>query len=119
MAKTVNILNEEIETILERVGDFDSFVDSETYTNVLEIAESLMDREIRYRELEHKIQKERAELEASKKERVSRNIIGIAGIVIPSVITIWGTVKTLKFEETGSITTTIGRGFINKLIPKK
>lgn len=55
-------------------------------------------------------------------ERVNRwvtNGIAIAGIVIPSIITVWGTVKSIKFEETGTITTIMGRGFINKLLPKK
>ena len=47
------------------------------------------------------------------------NAITAAGIVIPSLITIWGTFKTLKFEEQGTVTTIMGRGFINKLLPKK
>lgn len=55
----------------------------------------------------------------NKRDQLFRNGIAIAGIIIPSVITIWGTLKTLKFEETGTVTTIMGRGFVNKLIPKK
>ena len=54
-----------------------------------------------------------------KSDRKLSNIIAIAGIAVPSIITVWGTFKTLKFEETGTVTTIMGRGFINKLLPKK
>lgn len=54
-----------------------------------------------------------------KKDRMIKNLLTAAGIVIPTIITVWGTVKSLKFEETGTVTTIMGRGFINKLLPRK
>ena len=54
-----------------------------------------------------------------QRDRMITNAITAGGIVIPSLITIWGTFKTLKFEEQGTVTTIMGRGFINKLLPKK
>ena len=45
--------------------------------------------------------------------------IDVAGIVLPILVTIWGTKASFKFEEEGTITTTMGRGFINKLLPRK
>lgn len=59
------------------------------------------------------------QIKEEKKDRLFRNCISVAGIVIPSVITVWGTLKSFKFEETGTVTTIMGRGFINKLLPKK
>ena len=59
------------------------------------------------------------QIEEERKDRLIRNCISAAGIVIPSLITIWGTLKTFKFEEDGTITTVMGRGFINKLLPTK
>ena len=59
------------------------------------------------------------QMNEERKDRLIKNGISIAGIVIPSLITIWGTVKSMEFEKEGTITTIIGRGFINKLIPKK
>lgn len=51
-----------------------------------------------------------------RKDRIVKNII--AGISVGSgiVLTVWGTLKSLKFEETGTITTSAGRSFINKTI---
>ena len=58
----------------------------------------------------------------AKEEKIDRwvkNGIAVAGIVIPVAVTIWGTLVSFKFEEEGTITTIMGRGFINKLLPKK
>lgn len=61
----------------------------------------------------------RAQMEEDRKDRRVKNGIAVGGIVLPLAVTIWGTFKTLKFEEEGTVTTIMGRGFINKLIPKK
>lgn len=59
------------------------------------------------------------QMEDEKKDRLWKNGLAIATIIVPSVITIWGTLKTFKFEEEGTVTSIIGRNFINKLVPKK
>ena len=61
----------------------------------------------------------RAQMEEDRKDRKVKNGIAAGGIVLPLAVTIWGTFKTFRFEETGTVTTMMGRGFINKLIPKK
>lgn len=71
----------------------------------------------RAREIEANLKKQ--QMEEDRKDRRVKNGIAIGGIVIPLAVTVWGTVKTLKFEEEGTVTTMMGRGFINKLIPKK
>lgn len=69
------------------------------------------------RESDNELKQEQAKVDA--KDRWIRNIIAAAGIIIPSVITIWGTKTSLKFEETGTITTAAGRNFIANLFRKK
>ena len=59
------------------------------------------------------------QMDEEAKDRKVRNGIAIAGIVIPTAVTIWGTLKSFKFEETGTVTTIMGRGFIQKLLPHK
>lgn len=54
-----------------------------------------------------------------KRDRIVKNIISGAGIVLPICLTIWGTVTSLEFEKESSVTTPIGRLFINKLLSKK
>lgn len=59
------------------------------------------------------------QMDEERKDRWVKNGLTAAGIVIPTVVTIWGTIKSIKFEQTGTITTIMGRGFINKLLHKK
>ena len=77
-------------------------------------------KELDIKEEQFKLEMELKEkqLESDKKDQLIRNGIAIAGIVLPIAVTIWGTLKSLKFEETGTVTTIMGRGFIGKLLPK-
>lgn len=77
-----------------------------------EQAERAIDREIDY-ELKQQ------QMEDDRKDRKIKNWLTAAGIAIPTGVTVWGTVKSFKFEKEGTITTIMGRGFINKLLPKK
>lgn len=60
-----------------------------------------------------------AEMENEKKDRLIKNCLTGLSIITGVGLTVWGTVKSLKFEEEGTVTTIVGRGFINKLLPKK
>ena len=122
------LLHEEI------VDEFDNLKETvagtEEYTKVVDGLTKLVDRAIKIEEIENeKLEKAKTrEIETSLKQdqmkddridRVVRNALTAAGIVIPTLVTIWGTCKSIKFEETGTFTTIMGRGFIQKLLPKK
>lgn len=59
------------------------------------------------------------QLEADNKDRLVKNVLSAVSIIGGFALTVWGTKTSIKFEETGTITTIMGRGFINKLLPKK
>ena len=103
---------------------------SDKYKTVTECAAKLMDRAIELEKLENERQEREMDrkfehdlklkqFNDEKKDRIVRNCIAGAGVVFPILLAIWGTKTSLKFEETGTITTAIGRGFIQKLLPKK
>lgn len=109
-------IKEEIR-ILDKIG-----IGSDTHKLATDDLTKLVDRlidlekaEIERKEYELKL----AQMEEDKKDRLIKNCIAVAGIVIPVGVTIWGTLKSFKFETEGTITTIMGRGFINKLLPKK
>lgn len=122
------LLDEEIQVEFEKLSKLE--VGSESYKATVDGLAKLVDRavEIDKTEMENATKIEAQNIENDLKalqikednlDRWVRNGIAIAGIVIPSVITVWGTLKSFKFEETGTVTTILGRGFINKLLPKK
>ena len=59
------------------------------------------------------------QFEDEKKDRWVRNAISTAGVVLPILVTIWGTKVSLEFEKEGTITTFAGRNFFQKLFPRK
>lgn len=122
------LLREEIQSELEGLNGIDLGTDE--YRTTVDGITKLMDRAIEIDRLnievqdrednrEHEKTLRLSELKEECKDRKVRNAISIAGIVIPTVVTIWGTLKSFKFEEDGTITTIMGRGFINKLLPRK
>lgn len=119
-----NLMEEEISTEFEKLSAME--VGAEPYKGTVDGLTKLMDRAIEMKKLEIEIANKRkddlfrdAQIKEEQKDRLIKNCIAVAGIVIPSIITVWGTLKSLKFEEEGTITTIMGRGFVNKLLPKK
>ena len=55
-----------------------------------------------------------------KKDRVIQYCIKGVEIAVPAALAVWGTVVSFKYDDKGVVPTTImGKGFLNKLIPKK
>ena len=103
---------------------------SEAYRATIDGVTKLTDRAIELEKISIESQ-EKAEnreienelkLKQMKEDRIDRwvkNGLSAAGILLPIAITVWGTKKSFEFEKEGTITTIMGRGFINKLLPKK
>lgn len=85
------------------------------FGQAIEMEKLAQSKEIQNFERDLKLQQVREE----KLDRYIRNGIAVAGIIVPVMVTIWGTYKSFEFEKEGTITTIMGRGFINKLLPKK
>lgn len=120
-------LDAEIQEELKLIGELK--VGSDEQKAAIDGATKLMDRAIEIKKLEVEIEQKEIdrenemfykdeELKSNKKERRARNLATAANIVIPVIVTVWGTIITLKFEESGTVTTNAGRRFIAKLFPK-
>lgn len=59
------------------------------------------------------------QMQEDKIDRIVKNCLTGFGIILPVFITVWGTKASFEFEKEGTVTTIMGRGFINKLLPKK
>ena len=106
----INKLNGELEYL--EVG-------SKEYESKVKRLDSLMDKAIEMGKFNIEREDKMVQMDEEKKDRIVKNILNGLGIVLPLGVTIWGTVKSIKFEQEGTITTIMGRGFINKLLPKK
>lgn len=122
------ILREEILNELEELGKCQ--LGNDEYKTRVDGATKLIDRAIEIEKLnieQENKEKDREldktlklqQMEEDRKDRKIKNVLTALGIGIPAGITVWGTLKTFAFEKDENVTTLIGRGFINKLIPKK
>ena len=112
-----NLLHEGIERKLKKLEELEP--GTKEYEAVLDTIVKLTDREIEIEKFNSDSEDKEKTREFEQKDRKIRNGISIAGIVVPMGLAIWGTLKSLKFEETGTVTSLIGRGWLNKLLPKK
>lgn len=101
-------------------------VGTDEYKSSVDGLTKLLDRAIEIEKHEAEMKEREAERIANdiktaeeQKDRVVKNYISAGGVVLPLLVTIWGTLKSFKFEQDGTVTTIMGRGFINKLLPKK
>ena len=134
-----NLLYDEIETDFEKLREED--MEPEKRKATVDELTRLMDRAIEMKKLENDYnekvaareseEKAKAEtrlseqtielqkLEEEKKDRIVRNIISGAGVILPLLVTIWGTKVSMEFERSDSFTTNAGRNFVNSLFRRK
>lgn len=117
MSDFVDLLDEDLVSEMSKLRT--TPYDDNNYKTVSDTVGMLMDRKIEMEKVKNEQLFREQQRKDEQKDRLIKNIIGVAGIVLPLAVTIWGTKVSLKFEEEGTITTPIGRGFINKLLPKK
>lgn len=121
-------LNDELLSEIEELKN--APLGTEDYKTTVDGIAKLMDRAIELKKIDIE-QREKdtdretetelkiAQLEDDRKDRFVKNLLTAAGLVVTTGITIWGTLATFKFEEEGTVTSMIGKSFINKILPKK
>ena len=110
-------LHVEIEDRLDKLSKLDS--GTKEYAEAVDSVTKLIDRAIEIEKLEESEIRTEKQMKEEQKSRIVKNLIDVGGIVLPLAVTVWGAKASFKFEETGTITTGIGRKFMDKLISKK
>jgi hypothetical protein len=114
---TKTLLDQEIETRFDELSKMEA--GTKEYAAAAETLAKLVDRRIDIEKLESSEAHTEKQMKEDRKDRIFKNLIGVGGIVLPIMVTIWGTLVSLKFEEEGTITTITGKAFFNKLFSRK
>lgn len=124
MNEIKELMTEVIKIELEELRDDELDLDEHRVTvdGICKLSNQIL--EIEKAEAQSKAESENIRLKEEDAKQSNRNqlrkdIITLSTAVGTGALIIWGTIKSLKFEEEGTVTTIIGRGFINKLLPKK
>jgi hypothetical protein len=89
------------------------------YSAAVDSVTKLMDRAIEIEKFEASETQNEKQMKEDRKSRLVKNCIDVGSVVLPLAVTIWGAKASFKFEEEGTITTTIGRKFMDKIISFK
>ena len=111
--KITEALELEINTEIEKLKELKPGTDE--HQKVANTIAELCDKLIALKKLEQEAGNGKFE----RKNKWIQHGLTALGMALPFGTTIWGTLKSLKFEETGTITTTAGRNFFSSLFRKK
>lgn len=117
MNELKTLLNEEIQE--EIVALKGTAIGSDEYRVTVDGLTKLCDRAIEIKKVEEEQALKAQQIRDEQRDRWIKNGLTAAGIIIPTGLTIWGTLVSINFEKEGTITTMMGRGFIQKMFPKK
>ena len=95
---------------------------TEEYKTGVDSVVELMDRVIELDKIESDAELKRAEQKNEKRNRVIGHILTGVTTAAGIVLTVWGTKASFQFEKEGTLTTSMGRHFVNslgKFVPKK
>lgn len=121
---TKTVLTNEIESQLNELKHLE--VGSEEYKATVDGITKLIDRSLEMDKLEAEnsykndvLEAEtnikQQQLDADKHDRKIKNLLTGLSIGIPAGVSVWGTLKALKFEEVGTVTTLVGKTHLNKV----
>lgn len=122
------MLNEEIQSEFSELAKIE--VGTDPYKTTVDGLTKLMDRKIeidkieaesydRAEALEREYELKLKQMREDRIDRIVKNGIAVGTALLGVAVTIWGTKATFEFEKEGTISSIMGRGFINKLFPKK
>ena len=123
-----SLVDEEIRSEIEEISKIE--VGSEKHKASVDALAKLLDKSIELERLDVEAQEKyesriaenelkMKQLKDEKRDRIVKNVLTGVSVVGGFGVTIWGTCKTLKFEETGVLTSIVSKGFIQKLLPKR
>ena len=121
-------LSEEIETELERLKTMKP--GSDEYRAAVDGLTKLVDREIEMEKLENereekannRLIEDQNRIEQTRRDNLHRWVehgIAVGSVVLPLLVAVWGTKASFSFEKEDTVTTIMGRGWVNKLLPRK
>lgn len=110
------LLEAEINRLYEQMSALNP--DSEEYAKVEDNWTRLVDRMIEIEKIESAEAQNELQRKEDRKSRIVKNLIDVGAIVLPLGVTIWGAIMSFTFEEKGTITSNMGRKFMDKLIKK-
>lgn len=125
--ETKTLLRDEVNREIEELGrmplgkeEYMATVDGTTKLadRLIELEKIEMEAEARERDREIDVDIKLKQIEDTNKDNRVKNWISIGGTILMATITVWGALKSWDFEREDSVSSTMGKGFMSRLLPK-
>lgn len=93
-------------------------IKDDNYELLLEERDKIRNELIKFEQADMEAKHKQGQLEAENKREKIRNQITIGTFVVSTGVSVWAILRTFRFDETATITSTMGRGILNGVIPK-
>lgn len=112
--KNEALLHEEIEAGFKKLSELEK--GSDEYKTLADSLGKLIDRAVDIDRLNYEHDDKQKQFEEDKKDRWIKNGVAIFTAVSGVLVTCYWSGRSLKFEEFGTNTTSVGKSFVNKAI---
>lgn len=112
-----NLLDVEIADVFETMSRMDKA--SDEYKSLVDCQAKLMDRRIEMERVGNEQHDKEVDRKDEWKNRFLTHGVTIGLTLLTTGVAVWGTKASFEFEKEGVVTTILGRGWINKLLPRK
>jgi len=85
---------------------------------LIEYDKSVKELELKKQLSENDVKLKSKQLTTEQKNELMRNGIAIGTFLISTTVSIFTIIKTFRFDEESSVTSTMGRGVLNGVVPK-
>lgn len=91
---------------------------STEYKTLMEERDKIRNELLKVEQIEEDREVRKQQIESDNKNELNRNRIAIGTFAITTVVSIYTVVKTFKFDQESTITSTLGRNMLNNVTSK-
>lgn len=116
MSKTNEALWKDYKDVNDKLAIIDG--DDERYKLLLEERDKLRNELIKLEQIKIETDLKKSQFEVEGEREKTRNMITVGTFAVTTTIGLWTVLKTFKFDETSTVTSTLGRSSITNIVSK-
>ena len=85
---------------------------------LIKLEQTKIEADLKKQQLETEVKNKEAQIKAEDQRESVRNKITIGTFLVTTGISVYAIIRTFKFDETGTVTSTLGRNILTSAMPK-
>jgi hypothetical protein len=101
-----------------RIGGLNIEENVDSFKIAIEDRDKIRNELIKLEQMKNEKEIQNKQLKSDSKKELIRNIFSVGSFIVTTGLSIYTIWRTFKFDESSTITSTLGRGTLNGVIPK-